>query len=164
VRAVGPALVSFVTVIGCRVTWPCNSQLWGECVFAKCDVKQILMISLAVARRHYFCHLSFSSNLLFRPIPMVGAKTHIHSNYASNACVDHVCRLVFLACASTLTLGGAIGVALKSYLPCSCSHADSFGFIRDPRSKFSVSSACGIVLSHKCIGNALSIDHHPADI
>ena len=40
--------------------------------------------------------------------------------------------------------------------------ADSLGLILDPLSKLSVSSACGMVLSHSWSGNALSIDHHPA--
>ena len=55
-----------------------------------------------------------------------------------------------------------MGVALKSYRPFICSHADSLGLIRDPRIKFSVSSACGNVLSHRCMGNWVSMDHHPA--
>ena len=49
---------------------------------------------------------------------------------------------------STLIPGGAIGVLLKSYGPLNCAQADSFGFILDPRSRFSVNSACGKSLSH----------------
>jgi hypothetical protein len=66
------------------------------------------------------------------------------------------------SCASTLIPGGAMGVRLKSYLPWSCSQADNFGLIRDPLSKFKVSLACGIVLSHRRIGKESSMDHHPA--
>ena len=58
--------------------------------------------------------------------------------------------------------GGAMGVALKSYRPWICSQADSLGLILDPRSRFRVSSACGMVLSHRLMGNFSSTDAHPA--
>jgi hypothetical protein len=57
--------------------------------------------------------------------------------------------------------GGAMGVLLKSYVPSNCAHADSLGFIRDPRSRLSVNSACGINLSHIGSGKFVGVLHSP---
>jgi hypothetical protein len=58
--------------------------------------------------------------------------------------------------------GGGIGALLKSYSPKMCVDAESFGLILDVRNMFNVMTACGNNLSHKHIGNDLSVVQSPA--
>ena len=75
----------------------------------------------------------------------------------SFACGDQVPRWDGLSWTSTLMPGGAIGVLLKSNRPLSCSHADSFGFSRDPLRRLRVSSAWKRILHQSCIGNSRAV-------
>jgi hypothetical protein len=43
-----------------------------------------------------------------------------------------------------------------------CVEAESFGLILDVRNMFNVMTACGNNLSHRCIGNDLSVVQCPA--
>jgi hypothetical protein len=42
-----------------------------------------------------------------------------------------------------------------------CVDAESLGLILDVLNMFNVMTACGNNLSHKCIGNDLSVEHSP---
>ena len=55
-----------------------------------------------------------------------------------------------------------MGSLLKSYGPKSCDQAECFGLIREPCIKLIVRTACGMSLSHKCMGNLASVVHNPA--
>jgi hypothetical protein len=61
-----------------------------------------------------------------------------------------------------LVPGGAMGAMLYSYCPSKFVAADIFGFILEVRNMLSVRMACGRILSHKCMGKALSVEHNPA--
>ena len=82
--------------------------------------------------------------------------------HPSSACGAHVDLLSGLICTSTRMPGGAIGSLLKSYGPNSCDQAECFGLMRDPRMRLMVNTACGMSLSHKCMGNSASVVHNPA--
>ena len=82
--------------------------------------------------------------------------------HALVACAAHVPRWSGLRWARTFVLGGAIGVRLKLYRLCSCSHAESLELILEPCMRFRVSSDCGMVRSHRCMGKLLSMLAHPA--
>jgi hypothetical protein len=51
---------------------------------------------------------------------------------------------------------------LKSYCPNMCVAAESLGLILDVLNMFNVMTACGNNLSHRCIGNDLSVEQSPA--
>ena len=70
----------------------------------------------------------------------------------SSPCGAHVPRADGFSWMRTRIPGGAIGVRLKSNVPCNCAQADNFGLRRDARNKLSVSSACGSNWSHRCMG------------
>jgi hypothetical protein len=55
-----------------------------------------------------------------------------------------------------------MGALLKSYCPKMCVAAESFGVILEVLSMFSVMTAWGRILSHKCMGKDLSVEHNPA--
>jgi hypothetical protein len=61
-----------------------------------------------------------------------------------------------------LVPGGAMGDLLYSYCPSKCVAADIFGFTLDVRNMLSVRMACGINMSHKFMGKALSVENNPA--
>jgi hypothetical protein len=61
-----------------------------------------------------------------------------------------------------LVPGGAIGALLKSYCPKMCVVAESLVLILDVLNTFNVMTACGNNLSHRCIGNDLSVEQNPA--
>ena len=52
---------------------------------------------------------------------------------------------------------GTSGVALKSNVPWSSSHADMLGLIRDGRMRFTWSSTCSSNWHHRWAGNSLSV-------
>jgi hypothetical protein len=61
-----------------------------------------------------------------------------------------------------LVPNGAIGALLKSYFPSMYVVAYRLGFIIDVLSIFNVITAWGKNMSHKCIGNALYVEHNTA--
>jgi hypothetical protein len=58
--------------------------------------------------------------------------------------------------------GGAIGALLKSYCSKMCVAAESLGLILDVLNMFNVMTVCGNNLSHRFIGNDLSVEKSPA--
>jgi hypothetical protein len=61
-----------------------------------------------------------------------------------------------------LVPGGANGALLKSCCPKRCVAAESFGLIIQIRSMLSAMTAWGRILSHKCMGKDLYVEHNPA--
>jgi hypothetical protein len=55
-----------------------------------------------------------------------------------------------------------MGSLLKSYCPKICVAAESLGLILEVLSIFSVMTSWGRILSHKCMGKDLSVEHNPA--
>jgi hypothetical protein len=55
-----------------------------------------------------------------------------------------------------------MGALLKSCCPKMCVAAESLGLILEVLSIFSVMTAWGRILSHKCMGKDLSVEHNPA--
>jgi hypothetical protein len=55
-----------------------------------------------------------------------------------------------------------MGALLKSYCPKVRVAAESLGLILEVLSMFSVMTAWGRILSHKCMGKDLSVEHNPA--
>jgi hypothetical protein len=55
-----------------------------------------------------------------------------------------------------------MGALLKSYYPKMCVAAESLGLILEVISIFSVMTAWGSILYHKCMGKDLSVEHNPA--
>jgi hypothetical protein len=55
-----------------------------------------------------------------------------------------------------------MGALLKSYCPKMYVAAESLGLILDVLNIFNVMTAWGSILSHKCIGKDLSVEHRPA--
>jgi hypothetical protein len=55
-----------------------------------------------------------------------------------------------------------MGDLLKSYFPKMCVAAKSLGLILEVLSIFSVMTAWGRILSHKCMGKYVSVEHNPA--
>jgi hypothetical protein len=55
-----------------------------------------------------------------------------------------------------------MGAQLKSYCPKMCVAAESLGLILESISIFNVMTAWGSILSHKCIGKDLLVEHRPA--
>jgi hypothetical protein len=55
-----------------------------------------------------------------------------------------------------------MGTLLKSYCPKICVAAESLGLILEVLSMFSVITAWGRILSHKCMGKDLSVEHNLA--
>jgi hypothetical protein len=54
------------------------------------------------------------------------------------------------------TARGTKGVRLKSKVPWTCAHADTFGLMHDPRSSFNVISAWGMSRTQRWMGKFLS--------
>jgi hypothetical protein len=67
-----------------------------------------------------------------------------------------------VSCAMILVPGGAIGALLKSYCRIMCVAAESLGLILDVLNMFMVMTACGNNMSHRYIGNDLSVEQSPA--
>ena len=73
--------------------------------------------------------------------------------HPSHECGSHVILLSAFLWACTAHPNCARGRFIKLWVPCTCALAYTFGVVIDWRSRFSVNSACGINLHHKCIGN-----------
>jgi hypothetical protein len=54
-----------------------------------------------------------------------------------------------------------MGALLLSCCPKMCVAPESFGFIREVLSMLSVMTAWGRILSHTCMGKAVSVEHSP---
>jgi hypothetical protein len=55
-----------------------------------------------------------------------------------------------------------MGALLKSHCQKICVAAESLGLILEFLSIFNVMTAWGSIISHKCIGKDLSVEHRPA--
>jgi hypothetical protein len=80
----------------------------------------------------------------------------------SKTCGAQLCRLSGLTWIRQRIPGGARGVRLKSYSPCSWAYAESFGSMQEPRKRLRVNSACGRSLSQRCSEKSLSQLQRPA--
>jgi hypothetical protein len=60
-----------------------------------------------------------------------------------------------------LVPGSANGALLKSYCPKMCVAAETLGLILYVLNMFNVMITCGNNLSHRCIGNDLSVEQSP---
>jgi hypothetical protein len=67
-------------------------------------------------------------------------------------CGAQVLLLLGVSWAIILVPGGAMGALLKSYYPKMCVAAESLRLILEVLSMFSVITAWGRILSHKCMG------------
>jgi len=68
---------------------------------------------------------------------------------SSNACGGHFSLFFSSLCMNTFVPDGPTGVELKSYVPLSWDHAEYFGFMREPLSRFNVNAAWGDSLSQR---------------
>jgi hypothetical protein len=82
--------------------------------------------------------------------------------HPSCPCGAQVLLLLGVSCAIILVPGGAIGALMKSYCPKMCVAAERLGLILDVLNMFNVMTAYGSNLSHRCIGNDLSVEQSPA--
>jgi hypothetical protein len=55
-----------------------------------------------------------------------------------------------------------MGALLKCYCPNRCVAAESLGLILEVLSMFSVMTAWGRIMSHKCMGKDVYVEHNPA--
>jgi hypothetical protein len=67
-----------------------------------------------------------------------------------------------VSCAIILVPGGSMGALLKSYCPKMCVAAEILGLILEFLSIFNFMTAWGSILSHKCIGKDLLVEHRPS--
>ena len=72
--------------------------------------------------------------------------------HASVPCPAHDLRLLDFSWTTILVPGGAIGVALKSKIPCKAAYADKEGLRLADLKRFMVMLHCGISRSHSLAG------------